>query len=80
MLGAAKIIADDRTNSLLIFANDQDMVMIKTIGHDYFDVFNLKLLAGRVFNREQETAPSFLLGPATARRRDSEPSSRQRTA
>lgn len=31
VLGAAKIIADDRTNSLLIFANDQDMVMIKTI-------------------------------------------------
>jgi general secretion pathway protein D len=31
VLGNAKIIADDRTNSLLIFANDQDMVMIKTI-------------------------------------------------
>lgn len=31
ILGEAKIIADDRTNSLLIFANDQDMVMIKTI-------------------------------------------------
>lgn len=31
VIGAAKIIADDRTNSLLIFANDQDMVMIKTI-------------------------------------------------
>lgn len=31
VIGAAKIIADDRTNSLLIFANDQDMVMIKEI-------------------------------------------------
>ncbi len=31
ILGQAKIIADERTNSLLIFANDQDMVMIKTI-------------------------------------------------
>jgi general secretion pathway protein D len=31
VLGNAKIIDDDRTNSLLIFANDQDMVMIKTI-------------------------------------------------
>ncbi|MEO5802477.1 MAG: secretin N-terminal domain-containing protein [Verrucomicrobiota bacterium] len=31
VIGQAKIIADDRTNSLLIFANDQDMVMIKTI-------------------------------------------------
>ncbi len=31
VIGNAKIIADDRTNSLLIFANDQDMVMIKTI-------------------------------------------------
>lgn len=31
VIGNAKIIADDRTNSLLVFANDQDMVMIKTI-------------------------------------------------
>lgn len=31
VLGETKIIADERTNSLLIFANDQDMVMIKTI-------------------------------------------------
>jgi len=43
------------------------MVMIKTIGHDYFDVFSLKLLAGRVFNRDTETAPAFLLGPGTAK-------------
>ncbi len=31
VIGNAKIIADERTNSLLIFANDQDMIMIKTI-------------------------------------------------
>ena len=31
ILGEAKIIADERTNSLLIFANDQDMIMIKDI-------------------------------------------------
>ncbi|MEP6662351.1 MAG: secretin N-terminal domain-containing protein [Verrucomicrobiota bacterium] len=31
ILGEAKIIADERTNSLLIFASDSDMVMIKTI-------------------------------------------------
>ena len=31
ILGEAKIISDERTNSLLIFANDQDMVMIKQI-------------------------------------------------
>jgi len=31
VIGNAKIIADERTNSLLIFANDQDMVMIKDI-------------------------------------------------
>ncbi len=31
VIGNAKIIADDRTNSLLIFANDQDMTMIKEI-------------------------------------------------
>ena len=31
ILGEAKIIADERTNSLLIFANSQDMIMIKTI-------------------------------------------------
>ena len=31
VIGNAKIIADERTNSLLVFANDQDMTMIKTI-------------------------------------------------
>jgi general secretion pathway protein D len=31
ILGEATIIADERTNSLLIFANDQDMQMIKDI-------------------------------------------------
>lgn len=31
ILGSVKIIADERTNSLLVFASDQDMVMIKDI-------------------------------------------------
>jgi general secretion pathway protein D len=31
ILGTTKIIADERTNSLLIFANDEDMAMIKLI-------------------------------------------------
>ncbi|MEO6034507.1 MAG: secretin N-terminal domain-containing protein [Verrucomicrobiota bacterium] len=31
VIGNAKIIADERTNSLLVFANDQDMTMIKDI-------------------------------------------------
>ncbi len=31
ILGQAKIISDERTNSLLIFANDEDMQMIKDI-------------------------------------------------
>jgi general secretion pathway protein D len=31
LFGQTKIIADERTNSLLIFANDQDMKMIKVI-------------------------------------------------
>ncbi len=31
ILGSVKIIADERTNSLLVFATDQDMVMIKSI-------------------------------------------------
>ena len=31
ILGQTKIIADERTNSLLVFANDQDMTMIKDI-------------------------------------------------
>jgi general secretion pathway protein D len=31
ILGQTKIIADERTNSLLVFANDQDMAMIKNI-------------------------------------------------
>ena len=31
ILGQTKIIPDERTNSLLVFANDQDMVMIKDI-------------------------------------------------
>jgi general secretion pathway protein D len=31
LLGQTKIIADERTNSLLVFANDQDMQMIKDI-------------------------------------------------
>ena len=31
VIGNAKIIADDRTNSLLIFANELDMEMIKQI-------------------------------------------------
>ncbi len=31
LFGQTKIIADERTNSLLVFANDEDMKMIKTI-------------------------------------------------
>ena len=31
ILGQTKIIPDERTNSLLVFANDQDMIMIKDI-------------------------------------------------
>lgn len=31
ILGATKIIADERTNSLLVFANDEDMAMIELI-------------------------------------------------
>ncbi len=43
ILGEAKIIADERTNSLLIFANQQDMIMIKTI-IDQLDVVLAQVL------------------------------------
>ena len=34
LFGQTKIIADERTNSLLVFANDEDMRMIKDIIED----------------------------------------------
>lgn len=43
ILGEAKIIADERTNSLLVFATDQDMVMIKYI-IDQLDVVLAQVL------------------------------------
>ncbi|HEV7691648.1 MAG TPA: ABC transporter permease [Hyphomonadaceae bacterium] len=42
------------------------IALLKTVGHDYFDAFSLKLLAGRAFNRQQETGPRFLFGGPTA--------------
>jgi putative ABC transport system permease protein len=36
------------------------MIGAKAVGYDYFDVFSLKLLAGRTFNRQQDVRPTSI--------------------
>ncbi len=41
-------------------ADPASAIWLKTVSHDYFTTFSQGLIAGRVFSREQETAPSPL--------------------
>ena len=36
------------------------MVLVKSVGYDYFTAFNLKVLAGRQFDRQRDTVPTSL--------------------
>ncbi|MEO7300073.1 MAG: secretin N-terminal domain-containing protein [Verrucomicrobiota bacterium] len=72
VIGAAKIIADERTNSLLIFANDQDMIMIKTIIAQ-LDVVLAQVLIEAIImevslDNGQQMGVSFLQQPKTTGR------------
>jgi putative ABC transport system permease protein len=41
------------------------MVGVKGVGYDYHGAFNIELLAGRVFNRQQDATPTSMYIPTT---------------
>jgi putative ABC transport system permease protein len=43
------------------------LTSLKHVGHDYFDTLGFELLAGRVFDRERETATHSIITPDPAR-------------
>ena len=69
LFGQTKIIADERTNSLLVFANDEDMKMIKKIIKD-LDVVLAQVLIEAIFldvslNDSKSVGVSFSQNPST---------------